>query len=141
MSHPFNALQQQCRTLQTAKELPALLQKAEAKCLTYHKLTHELLSYVLQCREQKITARLMKWAEFPGLKTLDANDLKEQNALGEKDFNVLKELNWVEDDFKLMLSGPTGAGKTQLSIALGVHAVPARILQVSFVSMAHRNVM
>ncbi|MCP2033598.1 DNA replication protein DnaC [Planomicrobium sp. HSC-17F08] len=139
MSHPFDALQQQCRTLrlaETAKELPALLRKAEAKGWTYHEFTHELLSYELQCREQKTTERLMKWAEFPELKTLDTYDLKEQNALGEKQFNVLKELNWVEEDFTLILMGPTGAGKTHLSVALGVHAVQQGF-QVSFVSMAH----
>ncbi|CEG23828.1 transposase/IS protein [Planococcus massiliensis] len=139
MSHPFDALQQQCRTLrlaETAKELPALLRKAEAKGWTYHEFTHELLSYELQCREQKTTERLMKWAEFPELKTLDTYDLKEQNALGEKQFNVLKELNWVEEDFTLILMGPTGAGKTHLSVALGVHAVQQGF-QVSFVAMAH----
>ncbi|NJP38642.1 IS21-like element helper ATPase IstB [Alkalicoccus luteus] len=139
MSHPFDSLQQQCRTLrlaETAKELPTLLRKAEAKGWTYHEFTHELLSYELQCREQKAVERLMKWADFPEVKTLDGYDLKEQNALGEKEFHVLKELHWVEDDFTLILMGPTGAGKTHLSVALGVHAVQQGF-QVSFVSMAH----
>ncbi|MFC4736278.1 ATP-binding protein [Bacillus daqingensis] len=74
MSHPFDSLQQQCRTLrlaETAKELPTLLRKAEAKGWTYHEFTHELLSYELQCREQKAVERLMKWADFPEVKTLD----------------------------------------------------------------------
>ncbi len=80
--------------------------------------------------------RMMKGADFPELKTLDDYDLKEQNALGGKQFNVLKELNWIEDDFTLILMGPTGAGKTHLSVALGVHTVEQGF-QVSFVSMAH----
>ena len=136
-SHPYEILQDKCRTLrlaETAKELPNLLREAEAKNWTYHELIYEILSYEMRCREKKNNERLMKWAEFPEKLTFDTYDLKEQTALGEKQLNVLKELNWVEEFFTLILMGPTGAGKTHLSIALGIHAVE-KGYKVSFVSM------
>lgn len=135
--HPYEILQDKCRTLrlaETAKELPNLLREAEAKNWTYHELVYEILSYEMRCREQKNNERLMKWAEFPEILTFDTYDLKEQTALGEKQLNVLKELNWIEEFFTLILMGPTGAGKTHLSVALGIHAVE-RGYKVSFVSM------
>lgn len=138
MSQPFEELQDKCRSLrlaETAKELPAFLREAESKSWTYHELIHNLLSYEIQCREIKNVDRRMKWAEFPERLTFEDYDLEEQNAIGEKQLHVLKELNWVEECFTLIMMGPTGAGKTHLSIALGIHAVESGY-QVSFVSMS-----
>jgi DNA replication protein DnaC len=138
MSNPFEVLQDKCRTLrlaETAKELPTFLREAESKNWTYHELIYELLSYEINCREIKNIDKLMKWAEFPERMTFENYDLKEQTAIGEKQLNVLKELNWIDEYFTLIMMGPTGAGKTHLSIALGIHAVD-KGYQVSFVSMS-----
>ena len=138
MNHPFEGLQDKCRTLrlaETAKELPNLLREAESKNWTYHELIFNLLNYEINCREIKNIERLMKWAEFPEKMTFESYDLKEQSAVGEKQLNVLKELNWIDEYFTLIMMGPTGAGKTHLSIALGIHAVE-KGYQVSFVSMS-----
>jgi DNA replication protein DnaC len=138
MSHPFEEIQDKCRTLrlaETAKEIPTFLREAESKNWTYHEFIHELLSYEINCREIKNIGRLMKWAEFPEKMTFENYDLKEQSAIGEKQLNVLKELNWIEEYFTLIMMGPTGAGKTHLSIALGIHAVE-KGYQVPFVSMS-----
>ena len=138
MTHPFELLQDKCRTLrlaETAKELPNLMRAAESKNWTYHELIHEILSYELNCREKKNNERLMKWAEFPEKLTFEEYNLNEQSAIGERQLNVLKELNWIEEYFTLIMMGPTGAGKTHLSIALGIHAVE-RGYQVSFISMS-----
>lgn len=138
MSHPFEVLQDKCRTLrlaETAKELPNLLREAESKNWTYHEFIYEILNYEMSSREKKNNERLMKWAEFPEKMTFENYNLKEQSAIGEKQLNVLKELNWIDEYFTLIMMGPTGAGKTHLSIALGIHAVE-RGYQVSFVSMS-----
>lgn len=137
MKHPYEPLQDKCRTLrlaESAKELPSLLRNAEAKGWTYHEFMHEFLSYEVTCREKKNTEKLMKWAEFPELLTFDDFRLEEQTAIGVKQLNVLKELTWIEDCFTLIMMGPTGVGKTHLSTALGVHAIEQGY-QVSFISM------
>jgi len=137
MSELYGALQEKCRTLrlaETAKELPRFLREAEAKSWTYHELIYEILTYETQCRERKNSEKLMKWADFPELLTFDQFRLEEQSAIGEKHLNVLKELSWIDECFTLIMMGPTGAGKTHLSTALGIHAIE-RGYQVSFVSM------
>lgn len=137
MSDLYVALQEKCRTLrlaETAKELPRFLREAEAKNWTYHELIYEILTYETQCRERKNSEKLMKWAEFPEFLTFDQFRLEEQSAIGEKHLNVLKELSWIDECFTLIMMGPTGAGKTHLSTALGIHAIE-RGYQVSFVSM------
>lgn len=93
-----------------------------------------MLSYEMRCRERKTSEKLMKWAEFPELLTFEQFRLEEQTAIGEKQLNVLKELSWINDCFTLIMMGPTGAGKTHLSTALGIHAIE-RGYQVSFISM------
>ncbi|WP_438311382.1 IS21-like element helper ATPase IstB [Sporosarcina sp. FA9] len=137
MKHPYEPLQDKCRTLrlaESAKELPNLLREAEAKGWTYHEFIHEFLSYEVNYRETKNTDKLMKWAEFPELLKLEDFRLEEQTAIGVKQLNVLKELTWVEEYFTLIMMGPTGVGKTHLSTALGVHAIEQGY-QVSFISM------
>ncbi|GAA5464960.1 IS21 family transposase IS643 [Staphylococcus aureus] len=137
MKHPYESLQDKCRALrlaESAKELPTLLREAEAKGWTYHEFIHEFLSYEVSCREKKNTEKLMKWAEFPELLTLENFRLEEQTAIGIKQLHVLKELSWLEECFTLIMMGPTGVGKTHLSTALGIHAIEQGY-QVSFISM------
>ncbi|GAA0504464.1 IS21-like element helper ATPase IstB [Salinibacillus aidingensis] len=138
MEQVYDHLQEKCRTLrlaETAKKLPEILRNAEAKNWTYHELIHEVLSYEIRCREQKNMEKMMKWADFPEHLTFEMYDLKEQNAIGEKQLHVLQELHWIDEHFTLIMMGPTGAGKTHLSVALGIHAVE-RGYQVSFTSMS-----
>jgi len=137
MSQLYERLQTQCRSLrlaETAKELPHFLREAESKGWTYHELIHEVLSYELRCREKKNSEKMMKWADFPELLTFDSFRLEEQTAIGDKQLNVLKELSWVDENFTLIMMGPTGSGKTHLSTALGIQAIE-RGYQVSFISM------
>jgi DNA replication protein DnaC len=49
--------------------------------------------------------------------------LDEQPSLSKRQFNQLKELSWIEQGYNLILLGPTGVGKTMLSIGLGIHAI------------------
>lgn len=138
MTNPADGLQEKCRTLrlaETAKELPTLLRNAEAESWTYHEFIHKLLSHELNCRERKSIDRNMKWADFPYHKTLKECDLKEQHAIGERQFKLLKELEWVTENFTLILMGPPGAGKTHLAVGLGIHAINQGY-QVAFISMA-----
>lgn len=86
----------------------------------------EFLERILQCeikgREEKRFERRLKHASFPEYKTLEEFDLNEQPSLSKKQFNQLKELSWIEQGYNLILLGPTGVGKTMLSIG-GIHAI------------------
>lgn len=54
----------------------------------------------------------MKWAHFPYVKSLSEFNLEEQTALTGRQLTQLAELNWLEQQYNLILLGPPGVGKT-----------------------------
>ncbi len=91
--------------------------------ISYEKFLEELLLCEIKGREEKRFERRLRHASFPEYKTLEQFDLNEQPSLSKRQFNQLKELSWIEQGYNLILLGPTGVGKTMLSIGLGIHAI------------------
>lgn len=91
--------------------------------ISYEKFLEELLVCEIKGREEKRFERRLRHASFPEYKTLEQFDLTEQPSLSKRQFNQLKELSWIEQGYNLILLGPTGVGKTMLSIGLGIHAI------------------
>jgi DNA replication protein DnaC len=108
---------------ETANGLPALLRKAEQSSWTYQEFLEELLTYELKRREEKNVERRLKWAKFPYHKTLDEFRMEEQKSISSRQINQLKELNWLEQQYNLILLGPPGVGKTHIAIGLGLEAI------------------
>ncbi|MDE3838684.1 ATP-binding protein [Bacillus methanolicus] len=111
------------RMTETANELPALLRNAEKMSWTYQEFLQELLMYELKRREEKNVEKRLKWAQFPYQKTLDEFYIEEQKSLSKRQLNQLRELNWLEQQYNLILLGPQGAGKTHIGIGLGIEAI------------------
>jgi DNA replication protein DnaC len=133
----MDQLQDLCRSLrlaESAKELPSIIRKAEAHQWTHHELLHELFTYEQKCREEKLINKLLKWARFPYIKTLDEFNLNEQRSVSTKQLKQLRELLWMEQLYNIILLGPPGVGKTHLAIGLGMEAI-SRGHQVSFLPM------
>lgn len=124
----------QLRMVETANELPVLLRSAEKNSWTYQEFLQELFMFELKRREQKSVERRMKWAMFPYQKTLDEFRIEEQQSVSTRQLKQLRELNWLEQQYNLILLGPPGGGKTHISIGLGVEAVQ-RGFQVTFTTM------
>ena len=124
----------QLRLAETAEELPKLLREAEQVSWTYLELLEAITHFELNKREEKSIERRMKWARFPYHKTLMEFEVKEQNALSERQLTQLQELNWLEQQYNLILLGPPGVGKTHLSVGLGIEAIQ-KGFQVYFVTM------
>jgi DNA replication protein DnaC len=126
MTSTVHLLQEQFRHLrmvETADELPVLLRNAEKSSWTYQEFLQELLSHELKKREEKSVQKRLKWASFPYLKTLDEFSVEEQISLSTRQLNQLRELNWLEQQYNLILLGPPGSGKTHISIGLGIEAI------------------
>ncbi|KGR84249.1 ATP-binding protein [Ureibacillus massiliensis 4400831 = CIP 108448 = CCUG 49529] len=124
----------QLRLTETSHELPNLLRKAEQTSWTYREFVQEIVLFELKKREEKSIDKRMKWAKFPYVKTLKEFDLTEQTSLSQRQLSQLEELNWMEEQFNLILLGPPGSGKTHLSISLGIEAIQ-KGFQVMFVTM------
>jgi DNA replication protein DnaC len=126
MTRTVQILQEQFRHLrmvETADELPMLLRNAEKLSWTYQELLQELLMYELKRREEKNVEKKLKWAKFPYYKTLDEFNVEEQQCLSTRQLNQLRELNWLDQQYNLILLGPPGAGKTFIGIGLGIEAI------------------
>jgi len=122
------------RLSETAEYLPELLKKAEKQDLSYTQFLLEVMSYEQRRRGEKLIERRMKWATFPVYKTLNEFSLNEQPSLTKKQFNQLADLSWLDQVYNLILLGPTGVGKTHLSIGLGIKAIHEGY-KVTFISM------
>lgn len=130
-------LQQQLRSLrlvETANELPNIIQKAEKEEVTYRVFLDRIVTFEQKRREAKQIEKRMKWACFPYFKTLKEFDLAEQQSLSKKQLQQLTELTWLEQSYNLILLGPPGVGKTHLASGLGIEAIQQGY-RVSFVSM------
>ena len=137
MNDSMDALQSQFRQLrlvETASELPELLRKAEQASWTYRELVQEIVCFELRKREEKSVQKRLKWAKFPYHKTLTEFDLSDQTSLSKRQLTQLQELTWLEQQYNLIFLGPSGVGKTHLSIALGMEAIQ-KGFQVTFVTM------
>jgi DNA replication protein DnaC len=106
-----------------AGQIEELLNIPLNQSISYEKFLEKILRCEIKGREEKRFERRLKNASFPEYKTLDEFDLDEQPSLSKRQFNQLKELSWIEQGYNLILLGPTGVGKTMLSIGLGIHAI------------------
>ena len=137
MSETIRTLQDQFKQLrlsETAIELPTILRQAEQASWTYREFIQEIVSYELKKREEKSIEKRMKWAKFPYIKTLKEFDLTEQQSLSNRQLTQLEELNWLEEQYNIILLGPPGVGKTHISIGIGIEAI-LKGFQVMFITM------
>ncbi|GCL74909.1 ATP-binding protein [Paenibacillus naphthalenovorans] len=136
MKEPVAELKQTLKILnltEAAQIIDQSLMEAEQAQWTCREFLERLLHYEIVRREEKQLARRYKWASFPELKTLDEYRLEEQPSLSKRQFQQLRELLWLEQNYNLILLGPPGVGKTHLAIGLGIEVKNGR--KVSFVTM------
>ncbi|HLG27948.1 MAG TPA: IS21-like element helper ATPase IstB [Paenisporosarcina sp.] len=111
------------RMVETASELPTIMRDAEKHSWTYQEFLEHILNYELKRREEKSVEKRLKSAKFPYQKTLEEFQMHEQQSLSTRQVNQLKELNWLEQQYNLVLLGPPGVGKTHIAIGLGLEAI------------------
>ncbi|QFF98031.1 ATP-binding protein [Psychrobacillus glaciei] len=137
MNHTVKEIQshfKQLRLAETAEELPQLLREAEKSSWTYLEFLEAITHFELKKREAKSVERRLKWARFPYQKTLLEFSIEAQNSLSERQLTQLQEINWLEQQYNLILLGPPGVGKTHLAVGLGIEAIN-KGFQVYFVTM------
>jgi len=124
----------QLRMVETADGLTDLLRKAEQKSWTYLELLEELTTFELKKREEKSIEKRLNWARFPYHRPIHMFRVEEQDAITERQLKQLREYEWLEQNYNLILLGPPGAGKTLLSVGLGIEAI-YKGFQVYFITM------
>lgn len=121
---------------EAAAGLESIIAEAALAENTPLEVLNKLLQLEIDGRNAKGRAKRLKAACFPYVEDLESFDFQRQGFKGINKAHIrqLAELAWLEKAYNIMFLGPTGLGKTRLSIGLGVKAVEAGY-NVSFISL------
>jgi DNA replication protein DnaC len=100
-----------------------LLEEAEQNSPSYDEFIYNLFSEEVKGREAKQLMVKMKLARLPVNHDLDNYDFKFASGLSATQLNQLRELNWLDQCYNIMFSGPSGTGKTFISAGLCYDAI------------------
>ena len=129
MSELTKQIESHLRALQL-KGLMAVYKEVADKAVKRHLQYEEYLALLLEQevkrkRESSVNTKIIK-AKFPFLKSLEEFDFSFQPNLKEKEVIRLSSLEFIEQRGNVIFLGPSGVGKTHLSVALGIKACKAR---------------
>ncbi len=119
-------IKQHCRQLKLsaiANNLDDMLRNAQNNQVTYLDFVKTLMKQEVEHRMEKDKQRRTKQARLPLQFNLDLYDHSFSNGLGKKQLAQLRELNWLEQNFNVILMGPSGTGKTYIAAGLCFDAV------------------
>lgn len=98
--------------------LDPVIMAAETEQMSYIDYTLKFLSTEAIHREAKDLERRTKAARLPLMHDLEQYDFATDNGLSKTMLNQLRELNWIEQLFNIILMGPSGTGKTFIAAGL-----------------------
>ena len=101
-----------------ANGLDPVINQAETEQISYLDYTVNFLTTEATHREARDLERRTKVARLPLSHDLDHYDFTVDNGLSKTQLNQLRELNWIEQLFNIVLMGPSGTGKTMISAGL-----------------------
>ncbi|MBI3573278.1 MAG: ATP-binding protein [Candidatus Kerfeldbacteria bacterium] len=108
---------------EAVRALPEVLQEAYDRKLSHLDFINLLLDPVMHKREAERVERWQKQARFPWLKTLESYNFKHPDFIDEAKVKRLAQCDWIDNGANVIFFGPSGVGKTHLSIALGLEAI------------------
>lgn len=95
------------------------LKQAQADGLGLEEFLGLLLQDELEYRKNKRLARLLRVAAFKQSASLEAFDLASPRGIDKREVKDLGTCRFVRDGQRVIITGPTGAGKSYLAAALG----------------------
>lgn len=121
-------IKQLCEQFRLGAVYPALdgaVQAAEKNNMGYATFTLQLLKAEAAHRTQRDELKRLKTAGLPKGADLDHFDTSVDIGFPPKRMGQLRELNWVDQLFNIVLMGPSGVGKTRIASGLCLDAVRA----------------
>ncbi|MEY2917588.1 MAG: hypothetical protein RIS73_1302 [Bacteroidota bacterium] len=119
-------IKQYCRQFRIAgiaTGIEKLIEQAEAGSAGFMDFTLSLLKTEALHRQQNELVRRLKSAKLPRQNNLDTYDYSVKNGVNKTRLNQLRELNWLDQIYNIMLMGPSGTGKTFMAAGLCADAV------------------
>lgn len=106
-----------------ATSLDQMLIEAETNNIGYLQYTVNLFKAEASHREYNDVQKRLKSARLPHSHDLKTYDYSFENGLSKARLNQLRELDWLDQVYNIVLMGPSGIGKTFLAAGLCADAV------------------
>lgn len=122
-------LEAHCRELKlprVLREVPSLARQARQDGWDYEEFLAQLLELEIHGRRDATSARRIREARFPDVKTLDQVDWDALRGISRPKVLELASCEYLDRGDDVVIAGPIGTGKTMLAIALGVEAARRR---------------
>jgi DNA replication protein DnaC len=100
-----------------------LLDEAEQNSPSYDEFIYNLFNEEIKGREARQLTVKLKLARLPLSHDLDNYDHRFDAGLSATQMNQLRELNWLDQCYNIMFSGPSGTGKTFISAGFCYDAI------------------
>ena len=104
------------------REYDKLARQCAAEGLDHVQFLTRLVELELIDRERRMIERRIKAAKFPVTKSLDSFDFKAIPSLNKMQVLELARCEWIERRENVIALGPSGTGKTHVSLGLGLAA-------------------
>ncbi|MBN1463409.1 MAG: IS21-like element helper ATPase IstB [Paludibacteraceae bacterium] len=111
------------RLTKLKNEPEAVLHQAQIDKPSYQEFALQLLQREVQHRRKTDLERRLKLARLPKDHNLDKYDFNMANGMSIPQLKQLRELLWLEQNYNLILMGPSGTGKTYIAAGLVSDAV------------------
>jgi len=95
-----------------------LVHQATEDKISYADFSFKLFKSEIDHRDRRDLERRIKIAKLPLAHNLDQYDHSFQNGLSKQQLSQLRECIWLEQNFNLVLMGPSGTGKTHIAAGL-----------------------
>lgn len=106
-----------------AAKIEQMVQKAESEQLSYLGFLLQLFEQESLHREFQAKERLLKTAKLPANSSLNQYQHREETGLTLQKINTLKEMDWLDQIYNIMLLGPSGVGKSFFAAGLCAQAI------------------
>jgi DNA replication protein DnaC len=95
-----------------------LIRKASQEKCSYLDFSLSLLETEINQRRQRDLERRIKAAKLPGDYDLDQYDYSFMNGISKQQLSQLRECQWLEQNYNVVLMGPSGIAKTFIAAGL-----------------------
>jgi DNA replication protein DnaC len=113
----------QLRLTGIKEHLEALIRRATDEKSSYTDFSLNLFKTEINLRQQRDLERRIKTAKLPVKADLDQYDYDFTNGLSREQLNQLRECNWLEQNYNIVLMGPSGVGKSFIAGGLCLDAL------------------
>lgn len=113
------------RLTQIRNNAEKLIHEAQIEQISYSQFMENTLALEVEHRQKSEMIRKTRLATLPHNTDLQKYDYKFDNGISKKEVEQLREFIWLEQNYNVILMGPSGTGKTYLAGGLIAEAVKA----------------